>query len=81
MITLSELKPKQKAHIVRLHGSAVLRQRLTALGILKGQPVEVKASTLWGDPRAYTIGYQQFCLRNSEADCVEISVETEQAAS
>jgi Fe2+ transport system protein FeoA len=52
-----------------------LRQRLAALGILRGQRVELRTKSLWGDPRAYRIGNQQFCLRNAEAQHIWIQLQ------
>lgn len=73
-MNLTELQPRQQARIVALQGPQALRQRLAALGILRGQRVELCAKSLWGDPRAYLIGGQQFCLRNAEACHIRIQL-------
>lgn len=74
-MNLTDLKARQVALISALEGPQTLRQRLVALGILRGQRVELRARTLWGDPRAYLIGNQQFCLRNAEAQYIRIQLQ------
>lgn len=74
-LPLSELKKQHHGYIARLRGGRSLRQRLSAIGILKGQPVSLKASTLWGGPRVYTIGHHQFCLRKDEASLIDVQLE------
>jgi Fe2+ transport system protein FeoA len=54
-----------------------LRQRLAALGIRRGQRVELRSKALLGDPRAYLIGQQQFCLRNADARHIRIQPQHE----
>lgn len=71
-LPLNELQHQQVATIYQLKGSRALRQRLAAIGILKGQPVSVKASTPWNGPRVYRIGQHQFCLRPAEACQIEV---------
>lgn len=76
-MNLTDLQPRQKALITVLDGPQTLRQRLAALGILRGQSVELRAKTLWGDPRAYLIGGQQFCLRNVEARYIRVQLQND----
>ncbi|MGB0467577.1 MAG: FeoA family protein [Pontibacterium sp.] len=72
-MTLTDLSKKQTGRINKISGPVALRQRLTALGVLRGQPVRLSASALWGNPRTYYIGQQQICLRNEDA--VQVKVE------
>ncbi len=74
-MNLTDLQARQVARISALEGPQALRQRLAALGVLRGQRVELSAKTLWGDPRAYLIGSQQFCLRNAEAKYIRIQLQ------
>lgn len=76
-MNLTQLKFRQVAIIRALGGPPPLRQRLAALGILRGQRVELSANTLWGDPRAYRIGGQQFCLRNADAHFIGIELQND----
>jgi ferrous iron transport protein A len=73
-MTLTDVTKKQSYRIVAIKGPDALRQRLTALGVLRGQKVRLSASTLWGNPRTYAIGRQQICLRNEDATMVEVEL-------
>lgn len=73
-MTLIDVQKKQTGRILAIKGPDNLRQRLTALGVLRGQKVRLSASTLWGDPRTYAIGRQQICLRNDDARMVEVEL-------
>ena len=73
-VPLSEMNKQHSGQILRLRGSRSLRQRLAAIGILKGQPVSLKATTLWGGSRVYTIGQHQYCLRHEEACQIEVQL-------
>jgi Fe2+ transport system protein A len=74
---LTDLKVGQVASITALEGPSPLRQRLAALGIRRGQRVELRSKALLGDPRAYLIGQQQFCLRNADARHIRIQPQHE----
>ncbi len=74
-MTLTKLSCKQKAKIIALTGPEPLRQRLVALGVLRGFPVSVAATSLLGNPRTYFIGKQQICLRNEEAGYIEVELQ------
>ncbi len=71
-MTLTDVTKKQTCRIRAISGPDALRQRLTALGVMRGQKVRLSASTLWGNPRTYAIGRQQICLRNEDACMVEV---------
>ncbi|MBQ0756038.1 MAG: ferrous iron transport protein A [Amphritea sp.] len=74
-MTLTKLSRKQKAKIKALTGPEPLRQRLVALGVLRGLQVSVAATSLLGNPRTYYIGKQQICLRNEEAGYIEVELQ------
>jgi Fe2+ transport system protein FeoA len=73
-VPLSDIRKQHSGQILRLRGSRALRQRLAAIGILKGQPVALKAATLWGGPRVYIIGQHQYCLRHEEASQIDVQL-------
>ncbi|MBU2963970.1 FeoA family protein [Amphritea sp. 2_MG-2023] len=74
-MTLIELKSRQQARIKTIAGPEALRQRLVALGVLKGLKVSVAATSLLGNPRVYAIGKQQICLRSKEASHIEVELQ------
>ncbi len=71
---LTELSSRQKARITSITGPAVLRQRLVALGIMKGLQISVAATSLFGNPRSYFVGKQQVCLRSEEAGFIQVEL-------
>lgn len=71
-MTLTDINKHRTYRITSISGPDELRQRLTALGMLRGQKVRLRASTLWGDPRTYAVGRQQICLRNDDAQYVAV---------
>ncbi len=73
-MTLTDVAKKQTCRILAIKGPDNLRQRLTALGVLRGQRVRLSANTLWGNPRTYAVGRQQICLRNEDAVMVEVEL-------
>jgi len=73
-MTLTDVAKKQTCRNLAIKGPDNLRQRLTALGELRGQRVRPSANTLWGNPRTYAIGRQQICLRNEDAVMVEVEL-------
>ncbi|WP_299197707.1 FeoA family protein [uncultured Amphritea sp.] len=75
-MTLIELKTRQQAKIMSIAGPESLRQRLVALGVLKGLQVSVAATSLLGNPRVYFIGKQQICLRTEEAGYIQVELQS-----
>ncbi|MBN0989042.1 MULTISPECIES: FeoA family protein [Amphritea] len=75
-MTLTQLKARQQARIKAIAGPEPLRQRLVALGVLKGLQVSVSATSLLGNPRIYFIGKQQICLRSAEAGYIEVELQS-----
>lgn len=71
---LTDLKTRQQARIFTISGPDALRQRLVALGVLKGLPISVAATSLSGNPRVYTIGKQKICLRSEEASHIQVEL-------
>jgi len=75
-MTLLELKARHQARVKAIAGPEALRQRLVALGVLKGLQVSVAATSLLGNPRIYCIGKQQICLRSKEAGHIEVELQS-----
>lgn len=71
---LTDLKHKQQARIASISGPVALRQRLVALGVLRGLCITVSATSLMGNPRAYSIGKQKICLRGEDAEHIQIEL-------
>ncbi len=73
MMTLSSLKPGDKARVETLAGDPALVQRLYEFGLLEGEEVELLAVAPLGDPVEIRIGNTRLSLRVREAACVTVS--------
>ena len=71
-MTLDELKPGQRATIVRIDGEGPLVQRLMALGLLEGSEVALTRRAIGGDPVEVQIMGYALSLRREEARRVEV---------
>ena len=71
-MTLDELKPGQRATILRIDGEGPLVQRLMALGMLEGSEVAMTRRAIGGDPVEVQIMGYALSLRREEARRVEI---------
>lgn len=72
-MTLDELKVGQPATIVAMHGHGPVVQRLMALGLLAGTPIEVIRRAIGGDPIEVSVMDYALSLRREEARQVEVS--------
>jgi Fe2+ transport system protein FeoA len=75
-MTLDELKPGQKATILRIDGDGPLMQRLMALGLLEGSDVAMTRRALGGDPVEVQVMGYALSLRREEARRVEVRLLT-----
>lgn len=71
-MTLDELKPGQRATILRIDGEGPLVQRLMALGMLEGSEVAMTRRAIGGDPVEVQVMGYALSLRREEARRVEI---------
>lgn len=69
---LSKLKKGQQGEVVRIEGEARLKRRLASMGFLTGVKVVVEHSTLWGDPKTYSVCGCLISLRASEAENIVV---------
>jgi ferrous iron transport protein A len=74
LFQLHELKPGQKAIIVRIHGSGALRRRFVEMGIVKGETILIERHAPLGDPVEYFIKGYHLALRKEEAAQIEVDL-------
>jgi len=74
-IPLSELNVGERGIIVKLNIKGSARQRLLAMGLVKGETILVKRVAPLGDPIDFVIKGYHLSLRKTEAD--EILVESQ----
>lgn len=67
MITLSQLRPGQRATIHSFHGGGPLRRRCLEMGLVAGETVHAERVAPLGDPRSYLIKGYRLALRREEA--------------
>ncbi|MBF0249186.1 MAG: ferrous iron transport protein A [Alphaproteobacteria bacterium] len=66
-MTLADLKPGQEGVVQMINGTADLKRRLSALGLVNGVKVTLGHTAPLGDPRAYEVLDYTLSLRNEEA--------------
>ncbi len=71
-MNLSDLKPGEKAYIVKVKGRGSFRKRLTEMGFVKGKSVVYIQQAPMNDPIAYKIMGTEISLRKSEASLIEV---------
>jgi len=69
---LSELKPGNRAKIVRLKSSDFLKRRLMDMGLVPGEVVYVEKVAPLGDPIEIVVKNYHLSLRKNEAEIIEI---------
>lgn len=76
-MNLSELKEGQKGFISKVKGRGAFRKRITEMGFVKGQEVEVIRNAPLRDPIEYRIMNYSVSLRRSEARLINVMSERE----
>ncbi len=70
---LVELQSGETAKIKKLLGNTLNKQRLMALGIVRGQEISLEIKAPFGDPRIYSIMGYRLLIRNEDADNILVS--------
>ncbi|MCH1984103.1 ferrous iron transport protein A [Ruminococcus sp. OA3] len=71
-LRLSQLKPGEKAVVVRLMTSGNMRRRLQDIGLIDGTAVECVGKSPMGDPTAYLIRRAVIALRDEDSRQVRV---------
>lgn len=71
---LSELKPGERARILKIYANSELKSRFQVMGILPGEVLKVEKVAPLGDPIEVTVKGYYLSLRKSEADNIEVEV-------
>ena len=72
-VSLDTLQRGQAAVIDELHGGKINKQRLMALGIVRGQEISLEMSAPLNDPRIYAILGYRLSIRNDDAKNILVS--------
>lgn len=69
---LSELQRGDKAVIVKIVGSGLLRKRLAELGFVKGKVIKVIRFAPMGNPVVYKVLSSELAIRLDAASMIEV---------
>jgi ferrous iron transport protein A len=72
MRTLKEMRPGERANVVRLRGEGALRRRIMDMGVTKGTTVTVRKVAPLGDPIEVTLRGYELSLRKEDANMIEV---------
>jgi Fe2+ transport system protein FeoA len=72
-VSLSQLRPGQRATIVHVGGNGAVRRRFVEMGIVRGETVLVERVAPLGDPVEYLIKGYHLSLRREEANQITVS--------
>ena len=72
--TLNQLKPGERATIVKVGGQGPVRRRILDMGVVKGAEIKVVRVAPLGDPVEFLIKSYNLSLRKSEAQQIQVEV-------
>mgnify|MGYP003573895812 CR=1 FL=1 len=73
-IPLSQLRPGQRAAIVRVGGNGQIRRRYLEMGFVKGDIIRVERVAPLGDPIAYLVKGYHLSLRRADAQNIMVEL-------
>ena len=71
-MTLGELRPGEKAKVVSIGTTGVMRQRILDMGVTPNVQVQLIKIAPLGDPVEITVRGYQLSLRKSEAALIQV---------
>ena len=71
--TVADLKPKQKAVVVKINRRGALAKRLAEMGIGRGALIEFERVAPFGDPIDIKVKGYHLSLRKNEAADIEVT--------
>lgn len=72
MKTLKDVKVKETATVVKLHGDGPVRRRIMDMGITKGVEIYVRKVAPLGDPMELNLRGYELTLRKADAAMIEV---------
>lgn len=70
--TLKDLKPGDKARVVKIHGAGAVKRRIMDMGVTKGSEFLVRKVAPLGDPVEINIRGYELTLRKNEGEIIEV---------
>ena len=74
MTTLNQLRPGQRAEIIRIDGRDGVAARLREMGFVPGEPVEYLRTAPLGDPLKCSVQGSRIAVRMGEASRVYVQL-------
>ena len=71
---LNQLKPGERATIIKVEGEGPVRRRILDMGVVSGAEIEVVRVAPLGDPIEFLIKGYNLSLRKSEAQQIQVEV-------
>lgn len=72
MKTLRDVKIKESATVVKLHGEGAVKRRIMDMGITKGVEITVRKVAPLGDPIEITVRGYELSIRKADAENIEV---------
>lgn len=72
MKTLREVKVRETATVVKLHGEGATKRRIMDMGLTKGTEVYIRKVAPLGDPVEITIRGYELSIRKADAELIEV---------
>ena len=72
MKTLREVRVRETATVVKLHGEGATKRRIMDMGLTKGTEVYIRKVAPLGDPVEITIRGYELSIRKADAELIEI---------
>lgn len=72
MKTLKNMKPRETAFVVKLHGEGAIKRRIMDMGITRGCQIFVRKVAPLGDPIEVTVRGYELSIRKADAEMIEV---------
>jgi ferrous iron transport protein A len=74
-ISLSQLRPGQRATIIRVGGKGQMRRRFMEMGFVRGEDVRVERVAPLGDPIEYVVKGYHLSLRRADTEGILVEID------
>ncbi len=72
MKSLRNIKPGERAKVLKIHGEGAVRRRIMDMGLTRGTEVLVRKVAPLGDPVEVTVRSYELSLRKGDCEMIEV---------
>ena len=72
MRTLKEMRPGERAVVLRIHGEGAVKRRIMDMGIIRGVEILVRKVAPLGDPVEINVRNYELSLRKDDCAMIEV---------